>query len=96
MATDEKYFCTEPWTGVFSVTIELDAVFCPCYLKMKIGNLSDHTLQDLWNSPALVSLRSSFANGELPAVCQPQLCPVAVGLDKHKMGGPRPSVEPLT
>lgn len=86
MAANEKYFCTEPWTGIFSVTIELDAIFCPCYLKMKLGNLADQTLKELWNSPSLASLRSSFAKGELPAVCRPQLCPVAVGAGKHKMG----------
>ena len=66
MPSDKKYFCTEPWTGVLSLTIELDAVFCPCYLKMKIGNLGEKSLAELWNSDSLVALRTSFAKGELP------------------------------
>ena len=86
MPDNEKYFCAEPWTGVFSVTSELDAIFCPCYLKMKIGNLADQTLKELWNSPSLQSFRSSFANGELPELCRPQLCPVALGTGKQQMG----------
>lgn len=86
MASDGKYFCEEPWTGVLSVSHELDAVFCPCYLKMKIGNLREKPLAELWNSDSLVALRVSFARGELPAICRPQLCPVAVGKENHKMG----------
>jgi len=84
--SDKKYFCTEPWTGVLSLTIELDAVFCPCYLKMKIGNLGEKSLAELWNSDSLIALRASFAKCELPTICQPQLCPVAVGKENHKMG----------
>ncbi len=86
MPEKKKYFCSEPWIGVLSVTIELDAVFCPCYLKMKIGNLRDRSLNDLWNSESLIALRESFAKGDLPSICQPQLCPVAIGNENHKMG----------
>ena len=86
MPENKKYFCTEPWVGVLSVTIELDAVFCPCYLKMKIGNLRDRPLNELWNSDSLVGLRKSFAEGELPSICRPQLCRVALGNENHKMG----------
>jgi hypothetical protein len=36
----KSYFCTLPWTGLFSVETNLDVTFCPCFLKMKIGNLA--------------------------------------------------------
>jgi MoaA/NifB/PqqE/SkfB family radical SAM enzyme len=73
------YFCTEPWTGIFSVQTNLDVTVCPCYLKLKIGNLNETSMQDLWNAPALVKLRRAFAKGRLPAPCRGQLCPVATG-----------------
>jgi Iron-sulfur cluster-binding domain len=86
MGQEKKYFCSEPWTGVLSVTTDLSAIFCPCYLKMKIGSLDRNTIAELWNSEALVGLRNSFAKGELPAPCRSQLCPVVVGPENHKMG----------
>jgi hypothetical protein len=86
MSEDKTYFCAEPWTGLFSFSHELDAVFCPCYLKMKVGNLREKSLVELWNSDSLVALRESFAKGELPAICRPQLCPVALGTENHKVG----------
>jgi hypothetical protein len=85
MSSERKYFCDEPWTGVLSVSSDLDVVFCPCYLKMKIGSLSTDTLLNLWNREKLIDLRKSFARGELPAVCRPQLCPVAVGTEKYTL-----------
>jgi radical SAM protein with 4Fe4S-binding SPASM domain len=73
----QSYFCSEPWTGIFSVRTNRDVVFCPCYLQLKIGNLSESSMQDIWNSSKLVELRKSFSRGELPEICSRQLCPVA-------------------
>ena len=75
----KSYFCTEPWTGIFSVRTNRDVVFCPCYLQLKIGNLSESSMQDIWNSSKLVELRKSFRQGRLPGTCSQQLCPVARG-----------------
>lgn len=86
LAPKKQYFCDEPWTGVVNVTIEGDVVLCPCYLKMKIGNLNESSLSEIWNSPAIISLRKSFAKGKLPRPCRSQVCPVAVGAENHKMG----------
>lgn len=74
----KQYFCTLPWTGLFSVKTNLDVVFCPCFLKMKIGNLENATLHEVWNSEKLQELRRSFSRGELPEPCENQLCPTAV------------------
>ena len=75
----QSYFCPEPWTGIFSVRTNQDVVFCPCYLQLKIGNLSESSMQDIWNSSKLVELRKSFSQGKLPEICSRQLCPVARG-----------------
>jgi hypothetical protein len=86
MKTDKKYFCSEPWTGLLSSEVNLDVVFCPCYLKTKIGNLRDSTLAELWNSKLVIALRESFARGELPEICRHQACPVVVGKENHSIG----------
>ena len=74
-----SYFCTEPWTGLFSVETNLDVTFCPCYLKLKIGNLNERPIQEIWNARPLIALRRAFGKGRLPAPCRGQLCPVATG-----------------
>lgn len=77
--SERKYFCTEPWTGIFSVETNRDVTFCPCYLKMKIGNLNESSMQEIWNADELIELRRSFSRGELPKPCQGQSCPVVLG-----------------
>jgi hypothetical protein len=84
-----RYFCSEPWIGLFSVETNLDVTFCPCYLKLKLGSLADHSMQDLWNSKVLIELRQEFSKGHLPVVCQGQLCPVALGSNTYLTRVPR-------
>jgi MoaA/NifB/PqqE/SkfB family radical SAM enzyme len=74
-----KYFCDEPWTGIFSVETNHDVTFCPCYLQMKIGNLNESTMREIWNAEELIEMRASFRDGVLPAPCQGQNCPVVMG-----------------
>jgi radical SAM protein with 4Fe4S-binding SPASM domain len=83
MAENRTYFCNEPWIGIFSVEVNQDVTFCPCFLKLKIGNLNENALPEIWNSESMVKLRESFSKGELPKVCEGQLCPVAQGVEKH-------------
>ena len=78
-APERKYFCDEPWTGVFSVETNRDVTFCPCYLQMKIGNLDESSMEEIWNADELVSMRASFRDGVLPEPCQGQTCPVVMG-----------------
>jgi hypothetical protein len=78
--SDERvWFCSEPWTGSLSITVDQDVVLCPCYLQLRIGNLKHMTIQEAWNAPALLEIRSTFADGRLPTVCEGQLCPVVLG-----------------
>ena len=48
-------------------------------MKKVIGNLDEASMQEIWNADELVELRESFGRGELPAPCQGQLCPPALG-----------------
>lgn len=77
------YFCNEPWVGVLAVEVNQDVTFCQCYLKMRLGNLHEQSLDELWNAPQLVELRREFQKGNLPRACQGQLCPPAVGADSY-------------
>lgn len=76
---ERSYFCDEPWTGIFTILESGDVKFCPCYLKMTIGNIHEASMQEIWNAPELLEIRESFQRGELPKPCQGQICPVALG-----------------
>ena len=78
-AEPRTYFCNEPWTGVLDIQTNRDVKFCPCYLNMKVGNLDEASLAEIWNSPPLVRIRQSFQAGLLPEVCEGQLCPPVLG-----------------
>jgi len=73
------YFCEEPWSGTFSIEANHDVMFCPCYLQMRIGNVKEQSMQEVWNAPELLELRASFRDGVLPKPCRGQACPVARG-----------------
>ena len=76
---DRTPFCDEPWVGILSVETNQDVTFCPCFLKMKIGNLGESSLEEVWNAEPLLALRRSFREGVLPEPCKGQLCPPVVG-----------------
>jgi MoaA/NifB/PqqE/SkfB family radical SAM enzyme len=76
-----EYFCEEPWTGLFSIETNLDVTFCPCFLQLRIGNLNEASIREVWNAAPLVAIRQSFARGELAPPCVGQLCPVALARD---------------
>jgi MoaA/NifB/PqqE/SkfB family radical SAM enzyme len=76
---EHRYSCNEPWTGIFRIRENGEVRLCPCYLKMRIGNIHESSMQEIWNAPELVEIRECFARGELPEPCQGQLCPVALG-----------------
>src|SRR3954462_3001354 len=83
---DQRYCCEEPWTGTFSIEANHDVMFCPCYLQMRIGNVKEKSMQEIWNAPELVELRESFRDGGLPKPCQGQTCPVARGEQPEQPG----------
>lgn len=71
-------FCEEPWNGLYSVGVNGDVVFCPCYAKLKIGNIREASTSEIWNAPILVDIRKSFVAGRIPPSCKDQLCPVVI------------------
>ena len=73
------YFCEEPWIGIFSVRSNGDVRCCPCYAQVKIGNIYESPMHEIWNSDELIDMRKAFRKGELPGACKGQLCPVVVG-----------------
>ena len=84
-----RYFCNEPWIGVLGIEVSQDVTFCPCYLKLRLGNLNTQSLEELWNVPALVAIRTSFREGQLPEVCRGQLCAPALGRESYLSEIPR-------
>jgi len=76
-------FCHEPWAGVLAVEVDRNVTFCPCYLKLRLGNLDGASLQELWNAPPLVEIRRAFAAGRLPTACEGQICPPALGTPSY-------------
>ena len=85
----QRYFCNEPWIGVLAVEVNRDVTFCPCFLKLKLGNLADASLQELWNAEPLVAIRQAFSAGRLPDLCRGQLCAPALGDHNHLTEVPR-------
>jgi len=83
MAKEKDVFCEEPWTGLFSVNTNGDVIFCPCYAKLKIGNIREGDAKTIWNGPAILGIRESFVAGEIPPACKGQLCPVVVNQSKR-------------
>jgi hypothetical protein len=88
--TAGQYFCNEPWIGVLSIEVNQDVTFCPCYLKLRLGNLDTQSLEALWNASALVAIRSAFGAGELPEACRGQLCAPALGRANYLTEIPSP------
>ena len=44
---------------------------------MRVGNLDESSMQEIWNSDVLVAFRRAFSI-EVPAACEGQLCPVVL------------------
>ena len=80
-SSSKRYFCNEPWLGVLGIETDLDVTFCPCYIKLRLGNLREQPLEELWNAAPLVEIRASFQRGQLPTACQGQLCAPALGAE---------------
>ena len=76
-----EFFCEEPWTGIFSVHTDGTVKCCPCYAQVTIGNLHEASIEEIWNSPTMVSMREKFSVGQLPEQCAGQLCPVVAGVE---------------
>lgn len=95
--SSKQYFCNEPWLGVLAIEVNRDVTFCPCYMKLRLGNVDEQSLEELWNADELVEIRDEFRHGRLPRACQGQVCPPVVGAESYLSHVPDVSeVEPAT
>lgn len=65
-------YCREPW---FSAVIlgNGDVMAC-CVPGTKMGNLSEQSLEDIWNGPAYQMLRKTVNSADAPGICKS--CPI--------------------
>lgn len=63
-----KSFCIMPWVGVY-VGPHSQVRPC-CESKLVIGQASEQTLGDIWNSPQAIELRTQLLTDQQPASCQ--------------------------
>lgn len=64
----DNNFCLMPWTGVY---IGADSQVKPCCVStLNMGDCSQNTLEEIWNSDAIKSVRRDFINGKQPSTCQ--------------------------
>jgi iron-sulfur cluster protein len=73
---------------VLTIELDQDVTFCPCFLKLKLGNLEQASLQELWNAEPLVAIRRAFQDGRLPEACRGQLCAPALGQQSYLTEAP--------
>ncbi len=69
-----KKKCILPWTFIL---IQTDGSVYPCcFSKYLLGNLNEHSWQEIWNGEKSVKLREMFQNDILPGECVGQPCAV--------------------
>jgi len=68
MLQNSKTFCMHPFTGL--ATRE-DGAIQVCCRSHPIGNIKDHTLEDIWNNDTMRRIRGQVLSGERPPECAP-------------------------
>ena len=63
-----KTFCMHPFTGL--ATRE-DGAVKVCCRSAPIGNIQNHTLEEIWNNDTMQLVRKQVLCGERPEVCKP-------------------------
>jgi MoaA/NifB/PqqE/SkfB family radical SAM enzyme len=63
-----KTFCMHPFTGL--ATRE-DGAVKVCCRSAPVGNIQNHTLEEIWNNDIMQLVRKQVLCGERPAVCKP-------------------------
>jgi MoaA/NifB/PqqE/SkfB family radical SAM enzyme len=74
---ERKVFCARPFE-FFEVDAEGDAwVCCQDWIDTPIGNLREHSLMEVWNSPVAQDIRRSILDGSFK-YCNKETCPKIV------------------
>lgn len=72
-------FCIMPWLGVH---VGPDSQVRPCCdSKLIMGKASDQSLEEIWNSPSTVQLRTQLLNNQQPQSCQTCYVKESLGAD---------------
>ena len=62
--------CVIPW---IHLNIDPDGTVIPCCIASThnpvVGNVSEQSLEDIWNSSKMKSLRKEFMEGKEPIIC---------------------------
>lgn len=89
--------CDVPWLGTSIVHADGSVNFC-CFSNGVVGNVNQHTFQEIWNGPEMTRIRETLIARELPAECQTHSCPIYRGDDLHyifdRMDGPSAKLGP--
>jgi hypothetical protein len=76
MSENSRLFCSKPFSW-FEVTDRNDGetfLCCPAWLERPIGNLSQSSVQEVWNSPVAADIRRSILDGTFE-YCSRTRCP---------------------
>lgn len=74
-------FCLMPWIGIH---IGPDSIVSPCCSStLEMGDASKRSLDEIWNSPPITSLRKQMLSGERPLSCQH--CYLRESLGRHSL-----------
>ena len=70
------------------VTVEGDVTPCCNYYdsrEIKLGNVFEESIEDIWNGEAYQALRRTLAQGELPDICRSSgSCPIVLRFDRDR------------
>lgn len=83
--------CDVPWLGTSVVLSDGAVNFC-CFSNAVVGNVQSQPFEQIWNGPAMRSIRQSLSEQRLPPQCQTTSCPIYRGDQLHylidRMEGP--------
>jgi radical SAM protein with 4Fe4S-binding SPASM domain len=72
-------FCIMPWLGVH---VGPDSQVRPCCdSKLVIGKVSEQSLEEIWNSPLTIQLRTQLLNNQQPQSCEKCYVKESLGVD---------------
>lgn len=64
-----KGACLAPWFGQLLVRQSGKVSLCCAAPQYVLGNLNEHSLQEIWNGPRMREVREVFSQGKIPRVC---------------------------
>ena len=86
--------CDMPWLGRPIELPDGQVRYC-CFSEVKVGNVNERPLAEIWRGPRMQHIRSELTHQRLPDECRSDSCPIVRGdADsqlRERMEGPRPT-----